>query len=269
MKSNSDRLFAGLLLICVMSGVAVGQGAVAGDKTVLFIVGGPSHGSGEHEYDAGCHLLARHINEHARGVRAVVSLGWPAEDELLARADAIVIFSDGGEGHPVMDHLAQIDSLMKKGVGFMGIHYAVEVPKGDAGDYFLDWIGGYYETHWSVNPHWEADVTLNRDHPITRGVDAFSIHDEWYFNMRWRNDDESTVTSILKAVPDDVARSGESTWPPGPKEHIVNASGGEETILWAKERDDGGRGVGFAGGHSIEIGKMTTIVSWCSMRLSG
>jgi hypothetical protein len=249
MKSKSHSLIAGLLLLCVLSGMAAGQDAVTAEKTVLFIVGGRSHGSGEHEYDAGCHLLARHVNEYAGVVRAVVSLGWPEDDDLLARANALVIFSDGGEGHPVMGHLAQIDSLMKKGVGFMGIHYAVEVPKGDAGDYFLNWIGGYYETHWSVNPHWEADVTLNRDHPITRGVEPFSIHDEWYFNMRWRNDDESTVTSILRAVPDDVARSGESTWPPGPKEHIVDASGREETLLWAKERDDGGRGVGFTGAH--------------------
>jgi putative heme-binding domain-containing protein len=249
MKRLNRRSCVGLLLACLLSCVIVWEASAAPEKTVLFIAGGPSHGSGEHEYDAGCRLLAKHINEYAPGITAHVFLGWPEDNDSLEQADAVVIFSDGGDGHPILDRLDYIDTLMNKGVGLMGIHYAVEVPKGAPGNYFQDWLGGYYETHWSVNPHWEADVTLNENHPITRGVQPFSLHDEWYFNMRWRNDDESTVTSILKAAPDDTARSGESTWPPGPKDHIVDASGREETLLWAKERDDGGRGVGFTGAH--------------------
>ena len=131
MKLLSRSLFAGLMLSCLLSGITAEQGEAASEKTVLFIAGGPSHGSGEHEYEAGCHLLAKHINENVPGITGIVSLGWPENKETLEQADAVVIFSDGGEGHPILDHLKFVDALMKKGMGLMGIHYSVEVPKGN------------------------------------------------------------------------------------------------------------------------------------------
>ena len=48
---------------------------------------------------------------------------------------------------------------MKKGIGLTCIHYGVEVPKGAPGEYFLKWIGGYFETNWSINPHWIANFS--------------------------------------------------------------------------------------------------------------
>ena len=66
--------------------------------------------------------------------------------------------------------------------------------------------------------------------------------------MRFRQGKEG-VTSVLDAVPDDNARSGRSSWPRGPKKHIVEASGRAETLCWSVERNDGGRGVGFTGAH--------------------
>ncbi len=113
---------------------------------------------------------------------------------------------------------------------------------------FLNWIGGYYESGWSINPHWVAKSKLNRDHPISHGVKDFAVNDEWYFNMRFREKMEG-VTSVLKAVPDDEARSGKTSWPRGPRKDIQEASGREETLLWATDRADGGRGVGFTGAH--------------------
>ena len=64
----------------------------------------------------------------------------------------------------------EIRELMKKGVGFGCIHYAVEVPANKGGPEFLQWIGGYFETYRSVNPHWDADFTSFPKHPITQGV---------------------------------------------------------------------------------------------------
>ena len=58
-------------------------------------------------------------------------------------------------------------SWSKKGVGIVCIHYGVEVPKGPSGEKFLDWIGGYFEPNWSVNPHWTAkfdEVSRPSDH---------------------------------------------------------------------------------------------------------
>ena len=50
-----------------------------------------------------------------------------------------------------------IDQLTKKGVGLACLHYAVEVPKGEPGNDFLRWLGGYFETDWSVNPTFVAE----------------------------------------------------------------------------------------------------------------
>jgi putative heme-binding domain-containing protein len=223
--------------------------AFAEDKNILFISGGPSHGRGEHEHIAGCHIMAKRINESVPGVRATVSVGWPEDEAAFENLAAIVTFQDGGDGHMFNDHLEFIDGLMKQGVGLMCMHYAVEVPVGPSADHMQEWIGGNYETDWSINPHWTADVAVTDEHPIGNGVGPFELLDEWYYNMRWRGNDGSNVTSILTAVPDDEARSGSTSWPRGPKDHIVEASGRRETLMWAVERDDGGRGVGFTGAH--------------------
>ena len=64
---------------------------------------------------------------------------------------------------------------------------------------FKDWLGGYFEQHWSVNPHWLADFKSLPDHPASRGVKPFATTDEWYFNMRFRDGMEG-VTPILAAL---------------------------------------------------------------------
>ncbi len=137
---------------------------------------------------------------------------------------------------------------MDQGVGLACLHYAVEVPKGKPGDKFLDWIGGYYETGFSTNPHWTAEIESLPEHPITRGVKPFAISDEWYFNIRFRPEMKG-VTPILVAKPDDETRQGTSSSPRGPYKHIVEAKGRDEVLAWAVERPDGGRGFGFTGGH--------------------
>ena len=64
-------------------------------------------------------------------------------------------------GHPALegDHLQQLSEQMKRGCGLVCLHYAVEVPTDKGGPEFLQWLGGYFETNWSVNPHWSADFT--------------------------------------------------------------------------------------------------------------
>lgn len=138
--------------------------------------------------------------------------------------------------------------LTVKGVGPFCCHYGVEVPKGEAGDRFRDWIGGCYENGYSCNPKWKADFTELPKHPITRGVKPFAIHDEWYFNMRFRPE-MTGVTPILSAKPSDVTRDGPYVYPKGPYQHIQQAKGQVEHLMWCTKRDDGGRGVGFTGGH--------------------
>jgi type 1 glutamine amidotransferase len=217
-------------------------------KKVVFIAGPRSHGYASHEHNAGCLLLAGWLNENVPEVHAVVyQNGWPQDPTALDNADAIVIFCDGGGRHVAMEHLADLDRLMKKGVGLACLHYAVEIPKGEPGDYLLSWIGGYFETHWSVNPHFTAEFTSFPDHPIARGVEPFAIDDEWYYHMRFPENMEG-VTPILTTVPPDKTRER----PDGPHSNnptVRARKGMPEHVAWATERPDGGRGFGFTGGH--------------------
>jgi hypothetical protein len=181
-------------------------------KHVAFIAGRRSHGYGEHEHKAGCLLLARSLEQGMPDFKVTVyQNGWPEDDSVLDGADTIVIYCDGGEGHIVNRRLDRVQDLMDKGIGLVCIHYAVEVPKGEIGDRMLNWLGGFFEPHWSVNPHWTASFDNLPEHPITRGVEPFSINDEWYYHMRFLPDLEG-VTPILTDMPPEERRNAE---PPG------------------------------------------------------
>jgi len=123
------------------------------------------------------------------------------------------------------------------------------VPKDKGGPEFLDWIGGYFEAFWSVNPHWDADFTKLPDHPVTRGVKPFKIRDEWYYHMRFR-DDMKGVTPILTATPPDSTRGKEGDRSShGGNPDVFARKGKPEHVMWVTERADDGRGFGFTGAH--------------------
>jgi type 1 glutamine amidotransferase len=233
-----------------LSALLAGPAGAADAAKIVLIAGNPSHGPGDHEFNAGCKLLAKCLKQIPGVEPVVVTGGWPKDESVFDGAKELVFFMDGGAGHPAVQpgRLEKLQKLVDKGVGLSFFHYAVEVPKGEAGDKFLDWIGGYYETYYSTNPHWEAKVETLPRHPITSGVKPFSIVDEWYFNIRFRPEGKD-VTPILVAKPDDKTREGTSSSPRGPYKHIVEAKGREEVLAWAVERPDGGRGFGFTGGH--------------------
>ena len=234
------------LVFCLACSVANGA-----DKKVVLIAGNPSHGPGDHEHRAGCLLLQKCLN-NLPGISSVVhSNGWPKSADAFDGADAIVLYADGGGGHPAIkqDRLQLLGGLMKKGVGLGCIHYAVEVPKDKGGPEFLDWIGAYFETYWSVNPHWDADFNDLPNHPITRGVKPFKIRDEWYYHMRFREDMKG-VTPILTAIPPDSTRGQEgANSGHGGNPHVFARKGMPEHVMWATERQDGGRGFGITGAH--------------------
>jgi len=153
-----------LAVLAVLNGLAA-------DKSIVLCAGSRSHGRGEHEFRAGCMLLADALNK-IPGIRAtVVSNGWPEDVSILKSADAILLYADGGDGHPAIkpDRLKLLDELAARGVGIGAAHYGVEVPKGDPGLAMLRWTGGYFETFWSVNPHWNANFAKLPSHPVTRG----------------------------------------------------------------------------------------------------
>ena len=240
-----------LLSLCVallLTGIIT---VSAADKKIVLVAGKPSHGPGSHEHNAGVQLLKKCLDT-VPGVKTEVHLnGWPEDEKFFDGADAIVLYMDGAEHHPALqnDRLEKMGERMKKGVGLGCIHFAVEPTKEKGEQEFINWIGGAFEANWSVNPHWDADFKTFPNHPITRGVKPFKINDEWYFHMRFR-DGMKGVTPILSAVPTDDTMSrkdGPHEGNPAVREAVKNHE--IQHVMWACQRDDGGRGFGFTGAH--------------------
>jgi type 1 glutamine amidotransferase len=236
-------------------GLALALGAAlsvaAAEKHILLVAGVPSHPPGMHEFNAGCMLLAKCLNENP-GIKATVAKGgWPADEHAFDGIDAVFFYMDGGPGHPVAksEHIKKLRQLAAKGVGIGFGHYAVEVVPGEPGDAWKEWIGGHYEDHYSVNPMWSPDYQNFPNHPVANGVKPFSNRDEWYFNMRWRAD-TNAIVPILVGHPSDQVRKGPYVYPSGPYQHIIDASGRDEVMMWAVENKNGQRGFGFTGGHT-------------------
>jgi type 1 glutamine amidotransferase len=210
-------------------------------KKIVLVAGRRSHGNGTHEHNAGVLLLKHCLDKHDATLNVAYLNGWPKDPTAFDNADSIMMFLDGGGGHPITrgDRLEQMDALMKRGTGLAMIHYAVEVTKNKFGDTMREWIGGCYEGGYSTNPCWHAKFTAIPGHPVARGLKPFDLFDEWYFNMRFIPDMKGVVP-LLKAVPPEKARRTKAA-----KEFPGRA----EIVAWCMQRPDGGRGFGFTGGH--------------------
>jgi hypothetical protein len=216
-------------------------------KKIVFVADTRPHGPrGNHEFMAGAILLARTINATYPSAYAVVHPHhrWPKE---LEHADAVVVLLNHG-GSAVNP---AVEKAMERGAGFMAIHYGVEVSKGKQGDAFLKWMGGYFETFWSVNPWWTPDFTKIPEHETTRGVKPFTVRDEWYYHMRFVEGMKG-VTPILSDTPK-LATIGNSKKPSdrgsNPEVYEAVAAGKPQHMAWAYVRPDGARGFGFTGFH--------------------
>lgn len=246
-KSLSRILFSYLALISFMT-IAVEVGAQ--DRRIVFLAGRASHDYGSHEHLAGSRILAEAIDRTAPGVKCeVYPGGWPQDESVLDGAAAIVMYADGGGGHPALNHLEVLGKHIERGAGFACLHFAVEVPADRGGPEFLKWLGGYFEVNWSVNPHWDADFKAFPTHPGTRGVKPFKANDEWYFHMRFQPDMKG-VTPLLSAVPPESTMNradGSHSGNPTVRKEVAERL--PQHVAWAYERADGGRSFGFTGGH--------------------
>ena len=203
---------------------------------------------GNHEFVAAAVYLARTINaEYPKAYAAVFTKQkWPKD---LKHADAIVVLMNHG-GSSVN---AAVKEAMERGAGFMAIHYGVEVNKGDQGENYLKWLGGYFEPYWSVNPWWTPEFKEIPKHETTRGVKPFSVNDEWYYHMRFVEGMKG-VKPILTALPPLKTvgwKEGQKPSSHGGNPDVFKAvSAGEAQVMaWAYDRPDKGRGFGFTGLH--------------------
>ena len=240
--------------LSLLSILALVLPALAADKkSIVMIAGKPSHGPGQHEHNAGILLLKKCLEEGAGAqveIHSHLNGEWPSAEELAA-ADTVVIYSDGGGGHPACqgDRLAQLDKEMKRGCGFLTLHYAVEPTIEKGNREFLAWMGGCFEINWSVNPHWDANFKELPTHPISQGVEPFATNDEWYFYMRFRPGMEGVTPILSDVAPDSTMSRPDGHHSGNPAVRASVAKKEKQHVAWACERTDGGRGFGFTGGH--------------------
>jgi hypothetical protein len=170
---------------------------------------------------------------------------WPQD---LKHADTIIVLLNHG-GTAVNPAVKEATG---RGAGFMAIHFGVEVNKGEQGDHYLKWLGGYFETFWSVNPWWTPEFKDLPEHAVTRGVKPFAVNDEWYYHMRFAEGMKG-VTPILAALPplSTIQAEGKKPSPRGGNPAVWEAvsAGHKQVMAWAYDRPDGGRGFGFTGLH--------------------
>ena len=141
---------------------------------VVLVAGHKSHGHLEHEFFAGCAVLMNLLKQN--GVNVVMARdGWPKDEKIFDNAKCIVLYMDGGGGHPAIkpEHMALLQKHIDQGVGFVNLHYAVEYPADAAAKGPLHWLGGYYETGYSINPTWAGRLrhaARAPDHPRRQAV---------------------------------------------------------------------------------------------------
>jgi hypothetical protein len=261
-RSWRARAALGLALVFLLTApAAAGEGKKARDifdyqaqkdargvKKIVFVADTAPHGPrGNHEFMAAAIYLARTINERYPDAYAVVhtKAKWPTD---LKHADAVIVLLNHG-GSAVN---AAVKEAMGRGAGFMAIHYGVEVNKGEQGQNYLKWLGGYFETFWSVNPWWTPEFKDIPQHETTRGVKPFKVNDEWYYHMRFAEGMKG-VTPILSAVPplSTVQGGGKKSSSHGGNPDVYKevAAKKAQVMAWAYDRPDGGRGFGFTGLH--------------------
>lgn len=137
--------------------------------------------------------------------------------------------------------LKYFDREMDRGMGLVVLHYATWVDHPTAQELYLKWVGGYYLDGMSNvdgdsnTPGTTAVETVelaNPDHPILNGVKPWTSVAEYYHRMYF-GEDPSRIVPLLKSS-------------------LPKESPKPETIAWALERPDGGRGFSFTGCHNHE-----------------
>src|SRR4051812_17580178 len=83
------------------SGVPLEQDILPGAPKIILIAGRASHGPMEHEFFAGSAILQKLLKQN--GVNAVMARdGWPKDEKIFDGAAAVMIYADGGGGHPML-----------------------------------------------------------------------------------------------------------------------------------------------------------------------
>ncbi len=216
----------GLSVALVLLTGGPGQGEEQPRSKILFLGKNPDHPYGSHMYLHTCGMLARCV-ELTPGLEAIVSNGWPKDARMLQGVKTIVVYtSPAAELLLEGPQRAQVDELMKKGVGLVTIHWASSIYKDNfdrLGPTWLSYLGGTWVSNVGLSGGKSTLKQLIKDHPICRGWSEFEIEDEYYLHP------------VLKQAK--------------PLLQVKERKGTDVIVGWVYERPDGGRSFGTTLGH--------------------
>ena len=109
---------------------------------IVLLAGSPSNKAGQHEYFAGCALIAEWLRQTPGTWPVLVADGWPRNEQVLDGARAIVVYADGGAKLPFLEpqRWERVRKLMESGAGLVMLHQAVDVPESNAAE-MKEWLG--------------------------------------------------------------------------------------------------------------------------------
>jgi hypothetical protein len=142
---------------------------------IVLLAGSTSNKAGQHEYFAGCALLAEWLRQTPGVWPVLVADGWPKNEEVLKNAKAVVVYADGGPKLPFLEESKWnlIKELVKAGTGLVMLHQAVDVPE-ERAEEIRSWIGGVWKKDIGCRGHWDMEFDGFAKHPVLGGVSAFA-----------------------------------------------------------------------------------------------
>ncbi|MDQ3330972.1 MAG: ThuA domain-containing protein [Planctomycetota bacterium] len=225
--------FVDALLLLVMCAAPAFSAEEGQPKRLLLISQGPDgHPWNTHEFRAGVRILHRLLADMPGLEVSTVDAEDDPQDipKLVDAADGVVLFvSQGSEwvgSNP--ERLAAFERLAARKGGITALHWAVGAKDPRYIDVAKNLWGG---CHGGPDRKYVVDqrtLEPNREHPITAGLEALTIRDEWYYTLKFAS--EGTVTPLWTTTIDDAPQA----------------------VSWAWERPNGGRSFGFVGLHFHE-----------------
>jgi len=206
------------------------QDALAKPQRLLLLYQKPDgHPPTTHEYLQGLTRLQTLLRETPKlDVRLVpADEPWTDGPELLDGADGCVLFLSEGAKWVSADpaRLAALQRFAERRGGLVCLHWGMGTKSAEPIAAYVKLFGG---CHGGPDRKYKvAEMELRQTsspHPITRGVTAVTVNEEFYYALKWA---DPKPTPLMEAV----------------------IEGEAYAVSWAWNRPDGGRSFGFSGLH--------------------
>lgn len=215
-------------------------------KRILLLGQKPdSHPRATHEYMSGVRLIGRYLQQQG-GLHVVLVQAddpWADGPDELDGADGVFLFLSEGAKWVSSDasRLAAFERLAGREGALSGLHWGLGTKTQEPVSAFVKLLGG---CHGGPDRKYKVDTfrlsPLDVNHPITAGIKPFSVHDEFYYGLKFPPRATAGVGESNAVVP--LIQ--------------VTGSGVDDPVAWAWERPDGGRSFGFTGLHFHENWKL-------------